>query len=86
VVLYRVSRLTKSTLPSVASQLKGAHAKLKLFLQVSTGDLFDIVLNIKNFIKNDINKHRVTLACYQDSPLHNVREPEFDDILYKVTP
>jgi hypothetical protein len=43
-------------------------------------------LNIKNLIKNDLNKHRVTLASYQDKPPYDIREPEFDDILYKVTP
>ena len=41
---------------------------------------------INNFIKNDVNKHKETLARYQDRPPHDVREPEFDDILYKVTP
>ena len=33
-----------------------------------------------------MNTHKNTLAHYQDSPPHDIREPEFDDILYKVTP
>jgi hypothetical protein len=28
----------------------------------------------------------MTLAKHRDRPPHDVREPEFDDILYKVTP
>ena len=74
------------TSSSVTSRLKGAHTRLKAFLQVSTGDLFNVVRNIKNLIKNEINNHTITLAKHQDRPPHNVREPEFDDILYKVTP
>ena len=40
---------------SVLLRLKGAHAKLKRFLIVSNGDLYNIVQNIENLIKNDIN-------------------------------
>jgi len=80
------SQLTKITSPSVTSRLKGAHTKLKAFLQVSTGNLFNVVRNIENLIKNEINNHTITLAKHRDRPPHNVREPEFDDILYKVTP
>jgi len=70
----------------ITSQLKGAHARLKSFLQVSFGDLFNIVQNIENLIKNEINDHIITLARHRDRPPHNVREPEFNNILYKVTP
>ena len=53
---------------------------------MSSGDLFNVVKNIKNLIKNEINDYIITLARHRDYPPHNVREPEFDDILYKVTP
>ena len=71
---------------SISSQLKGAYAKLKRFLIVSNGDLYDIVQNIKNLIKNDINQHIVTIARQRDRLPHDIREPEFEDILTKVTP
>ena len=74
------------TSSSVTSRLEGAHTRLKAFLQVSTGDLFDVVRNIENLIKNEINNYTMTLAKHRDRPPHDVREPEFDDILYKVTP
>ena len=45
-----------------------------------------MVRNIKNLIKNEINNYIITLAKHRDRPPHNVRELEFDDILYKVTP
>ena len=70
----------------MSSQLKGAHSKLKRFLIVSNGDLYNIVQNIKNLIKNDINHHIITIARQRDRLPHDVREPEFKDILTKVTP
>ena len=77
---------TRLTSPNITSRLKGAYTKLKRFLQVSTGDLFNIVRGIKNLIKNKVNHHIITLARQRDRLPYNVREPEFDDILYKVTP
>src|ERR1700733_404787 len=49
-------------------------------------DLFDVVRNIENLIQNDINNHTMTIARQRDRPPHDVREPEFEDILTKVTP
>ena len=71
---------------SVLSQLEGAYAKLKRFLIVSNGDLYDIVQNIENLIKNDINYHIITIARQRDRLLHNICELKFKDILTKVTP
>ena len=53
---------------------------------MSSGDLFNVVKNIKTLIKNEINNHIITLARYRDYLPYNVREPEFNNILYKVTP
>ena len=70
----------------IISQLKDAYTRLKNFLQVSSGNLFDIVKNIKNLIKNKINDYIITLARYRDRPPHDIYELEFDNILYKITP
>ena len=59
---------------------------MKRFLVVSNGDLLDVVRNIENLIRNDINAHIMTLARQRDRLPHDVREPEFEDILTKVTP
>jgi hypothetical protein len=78
--------LTKCTFPSVLSRLKVAHSKLKRFLIVSNGGLFNIVRNIKTLIRNDINNYTITITRQKDHVPYNVREPEFKDILTKVTP
>ena len=66
--VYAAGRPSKANLnvlqSRVISRLEDAHAKLKRYLQVSTGDLPNVVLNIGNFIKNDVNKHTVTTAQY----------------------
>ena len=62
------------------------HSKLKRFLTVSNGDLFDVVRNIENLIRNDINAHTMMLARQRDRLLHDVCQLEFEDILTKVTP
>ena len=67
-------------------RLKGVYFKLKYFLTVSNGDLFDVVWNIKNFIRNDINNDIIIIMRQKDCLPHNVRELEFEDILTKVTP
>ena len=61
------------------------HSKLKRFLTVSNGDLFDVIQNIENLIKNDINAHTIMLARQRDHLPHDVRQLEFKDILIKVT-
>ena len=65
---------------SVLSRLEGAYTKLKHFLIVSNGDLYDVVQNIENLIKNDINHHIITIARQRDRLPHDVREPKFEDI------
>ena len=67
-------------------RLKGAHSKLKRFLIVYNSDLFNVIWNIKNLIKNDINNYIITIARQRDRLPYNVRELEFEDILTKVTP
>ena len=70
----------------MSSQLKGAHSKLKRFLIVSNSNLFNIVRNIKNLIRNNINNYIIIIARQRDRLPHNVHKPEFKDILTKVTP
>ena len=82
----KYSRLAKRTFSSILSRLKGAHSKLKRFLIGSNSDLFNVVRNIKNLIKNDINNYIITIARQRDRLPYNVRELEFEDILTKVTP
>ena len=62
------------------------HSKLKRFFAASNGNLFDVIWNIKNLIRNDINAYIITLARQRDRLPHDVRQPEFEDILAKVTP
>ena len=45
-----------------------------------------MVQNIENIVKNDINHYIITIARQRDRPPHDVREPEFENILTKVTP
>ena len=72
---------------SVTSCVEGLHAKLKSYLQVSKGHLFDILNNIKGLITNEMHQHESCLACAHTRP-HQEHHlvPEFKHLLHKVSP
>ena len=67
-------------------QLKGAHIKLKHFLTVFNKDLYDVIQNIKNFIKNNINYYTITIAKQKNRLLHDIHKPKFKNIFTKMMP
>ena len=72
---------------SVTSCVEGLHAKLKSYLQVSTGHLFDILNNIKGLIMNEKHQHESCLAWAHAWPCQEDRlAPEFKHLLYNVSP
>lgn len=67
-----------------SSRAEGAHAKLKLYLQVSTGGFQDVKEKICLAIKHEFNEIKVKLASQRIQVFHKCNVPVFRELLYHV--
>ncbi|KAJ9543535.1 hypothetical protein OSB04_023242 [Centaurea solstitialis] len=68
-----------------SSRAEGAHAKLKLYLQVSTGGFQEVKEKICLAIKHEFNEIKVKLASERIQVLHKCNVPAFRELLYHVS-
>ncbi|KAL4555319.1 hypothetical protein LXL04_037936 [Taraxacum kok-saghyz] len=68
-----------------SSRAEGAHAKLKLYLQVSTGGFQGVKEKICLAITNEFNEIKVKLAYEKIHVLHICDVPVFKELLYNVS-
>ncbi|GKA05946.1 protein FAR1-related sequence 5 [Tanacetum coccineum] len=68
-----------------SSRAKGAHAKLKLYLQVSTGGFKEVCDKLCLVVKHEFNKIKVKLASEKIKVLHNCNKPVYRKLLYHVS-
>ncbi|KAL4590600.1 hypothetical protein LXL04_003537 [Taraxacum kok-saghyz] len=69
-----------------SSRAEGAHAKLKLYLQVSTGGFQGVKEKIFLAITNEFNEIKVKLAYEKMHVLHICDVPVFKELLYNTWP
>ncbi|XP_052620945.1 protein FAR-RED IMPAIRED RESPONSE 1-like [Lactuca sativa] len=68
-----------------SSRAEGAHAKLKQYLQVSTGGFQDVTKKICLAIKHEFNEIKVKLASERIQILHNCDAPVFRELLCHIS-
>ncbi|XP_052623634.1 PKS-NRPS hybrid synthetase cheA-like [Lactuca sativa] len=68
-----------------SSRAEGAHAKLKKYLQVSTGGFQDVTEKICLAIKHEFNEIKVQLASEKIQVLRKCDAPAFREILCRVS-
>nr|KAJ0187711.1 hypothetical protein LSAT_V11C900471790 [Lactuca sativa] len=68
-----------------SSRAESAHAKLKQYLQVSTGGFQDVTEMICLAIKYEFNEIKVKLASERIQVLHNCDAPVFRELLCRVS-
>ncbi|GKD88254.1 hypothetical protein Tco_1363761, partial [Tanacetum coccineum] len=68
-----------------SSRAEGAHAKLKLYLQVSTGSFQDVKKKICLAVEHEFNEIKVKLASEKIRVPHNCNMPLFRELLSHVS-
>ncbi|XP_078149520.1 protein FAR1-RELATED SEQUENCE 5-like [Carex rostrata] len=68
-----------------SSRAESAHAKLKKYLQVSTGDLYEVQSKICLAIENEFNKIKASLSSEKIQLLHNCNTSFFKNVVYHVS-
>lgn len=68
-----------------SSRAEGAHAKLKLYLQVSTGSFQDVKKKICLAVEHEFNEIKVKLASEKIRVPHNCNLPLFRELLSHVS-
>ncbi|PWA55937.1 hypothetical protein CTI12_AA397510 [Artemisia annua] len=68
-----------------SSRAEGAHAKLKKYLQVSTGDFQQVKKKLSLAIEHEFNEIKVRLASERIKVPHNCNTPVFKELLYNLS-
>ena len=72
---------------SVTSRVEGLHTKLKSYLQVSTGHLYDVLKHIDVLITNECQQFIAELSrCHVRHHYSHKRVAELQDLFYEISP
>jgi hypothetical protein len=70
----------------VTSRVESAHSTLKRYLQVSTGDLGNVLEKIHLLLQNQHQEHHAALESARQRIPHDVNIPLFLELIGKITP